>query len=94
MQQTQACSFTHRYSEIRGFQMGKTVTYSAERIPDGVRLSVRQESGSDIHTEDCVCSSEPFENVIAFMQYICENSIGIGTWYDILRDRNIQFTVA
>lgn len=93
MKQAQTCTFTNQYSEIDGFQESRTVTYSAEAIPDGVQLIVKQESAAGLLTEACVCPSESFENTVSFLKYICENSIGIGSWYDILNDMDIQFTV-
>ncbi|MGN1047556.1 MAG: hypothetical protein ACI4QZ_03000 [Eubacteriales bacterium] len=93
MLQTKSCTFTSEYSEIKGFQKHKTVTYSAEIVPKGILLSVKQVSGSEIYTESCICSSESFDKAKAFMKYISENSIGIGCWYDILHDMEMQYTV-
>lgn len=93
MQQSQTRIFTGHYSEIEGYQKSRTVTYGAEQTPKGIRLSVEEKCGSDIRKEECVCPSDSFEHLTAFLKYICENSIGVGGWYDILQDRGIQFQV-
>lgn len=67
--------------------------YSAEIVPKGILLSVKQVSGSDIYTESCICSAESFDKAKAFMKYISENSIGVGCWYDILHDMEMKYTV-
>ena len=94
MPEGKLCVFTNRYSEIEGFQPSRTVTYCAEPTPEGVRLSVRQESGSDLHTESCICPTEVSERVASFLRYICENSIGLGNWFDVLEDSGIPFAVS
>ena len=93
MQQLQACTFVNQYSEIEGFQERRTVTYSAKALPNGIHLSVQQEDKSDTSSEACVCSSTSFEKAASFLKYICENSIGIGSWYDVLRDMGATFTI-
>lgn len=92
MQPTHICTFISRYSEIQGFQKRRAMTYAAERIQDGVRLSVKEESASGTHTEICICPSESFEKAISFLQYISENAIGLGCWQDILHDTGIPYT--
>ncbi len=93
MLQTKICKFTNSYSEIKSFQKSRTIMYSAEVIAEGIYLSISQKSGSDIYTEACVCSSASFEYITSFLKYICENSIGLGGWYDLLSDMDIEFTV-
>lgn len=92
MQPTHICTFTSRYSEIQGFQKRRAMTYIAEKIQEGIRLSVKEEGAFGTHTEACVCPSESFEKVVPFLQYICENAIGLGCWCDILHDLGIKFT--
>lgn len=94
MPEGKLCVFTNRYSAIEGFQPSRTVIYSAETTPDGIRLSVRQEGEADLHTETCICPVEMSERVTSFLQYICENSIGLGNWYDVLEDSGIPFAVS
>ena len=93
MQQTKTCIFINRYSEIEGFQERKTVTYSAKALPNGVHLSIKQKNESDTYSEACICSSASFEKAASFLKYISENSIGIGSWYDVLRDMGVKFTI-
>lgn len=94
MPQAKTCVFTNRYSEIEGFQESRTVTYSAKAVPEGICLSIKQESDADVHTESCICPVEMSERVASFLQYICENSIGLGNWFDVLEDSGIPFAVS
>ena len=94
MLQTRTCEFINEYSEIEGFQKRRTMTYSAEVIPEGVYISVKQEIGSDIHTVACVCTDAAFDYITSFLRYICENSVGLGVWYNILQETDIHYTVA
>lgn len=94
MNVTKACRIVNTYSEIKGMQKRRTVTYSAEIVDDGIYLSVCQESESGTLTENCICTSAKFEHITGFLKFISENSIDLGCWYDVLRDMKIQFTVS
>lgn len=87
------CTFINQYSEIEGLQKRRTVTYSASIIPEGIYLLIKEESEADVLTQACICSSASFENAVSFLKYICENNIDIGSWYDVLKDVNMPFTV-
>lgn len=93
MRKQTTCTFINQYSEIEGLQKRRTVTYSAKVIPEGIYLLIKEETGSDVLTQACICSSASFENAVSFLKYIYENSIDIGGWYDVLNDINMQFTV-
>ena len=94
MRRKMICSFVSRYSEIEGLQKRRTVTYAAEATANGVCLLLRQENDFGIRTEACVCPSVSSETAASVLQYIFENSIGVGCWYDVLRDLSIPYTVA
>ena len=93
MGQKTTCTFVNQYSEIEGFQKRRTVTYSAKIIPEGVYLLIKEVTGSDVLTQACICSSVSFEKAVSFLKYICENSIDIGSWYGVLDDMDMRFTV-
>ena len=91
---TEQCEFVKRYSEIDGLQDGRTVTYTARAIPEGIYMSVKQENGKSVNTEECVCQAVCFEQAVSFLKYIYENSIDLGGWYEVLLDMDVQFTAA
>lgn len=87
------CEYTNTYSEIKGFQESRTLFYSVTDMPDGVYIMVRQESGTGVQTEACSCHSASFEYVVSFVKYLHENGVGLSSWYDMLDDLDIQYTV-
>lgn len=93
MQPANTCVWIGRYSRIEGFQEPRTVIYTATAVPEGICLTVQQESETDPHTEACICPTLSLEQAGGFLQYICENSVGIGNWCDILLDAGIPFRV-
>ena len=94
MVQFKTCEYTNTYSEIEGFQESRTLSYSVADMPDGVHIVVRQESGAGAQSEACSCHSATFEYVVSFVKYLHENGVGLSSWYDLLDDLNIQYTVA
>lgn len=70
------------------------MSYSVADMPDGVHIVVRQESGAGVQSEACSCHSATFEYVVSFVKYLHENGVGLSSWYDLLDDLNIQYTVA
>lgn len=94
MVQFKTCEYTNTYSEIEGFQESRTLSYSVADMPDGVHIVVRQESGAGVQSEACSCHSATFEYVVSFVKYLHENGVGLSSWYDLLDDLNIQYTVA
>ena len=94
MVQVKTCEYTNTYSEIRGLQESRTLFYSVTGKPDGVHIVVRQESGAGVQSEACRCRSASFEFAASFVKYLHENGVGLGSWYDVLNDLNIEYTVA
>ncbi|MGN1080794.1 MAG: hypothetical protein ACI4QV_01760 [Acutalibacteraceae bacterium] len=93
MIQAKTCEFTNCYSEIKGFQKQKVMVYSARAVSNGIFMSLTLKSESDVNTEACLCAAGSFDRIEAFMKYISENSIGLGSWYGILQDMDIPFTI-
>lgn len=91
--ETKTCRFINYYSEIKGLQECRSIVYSAKPIPEGVYISVSQESESGMLTENCVCTSDTFEYVTDILKFISENRIELGCWYGVLDDMNIKYTI-
>ena len=71
MMSKEYCRYIRTYSELEGLQHAHTLVYCGAAAAQGVVMELRQDS---------------FARAMQLLRYLCENSIGLEQWLDVLDD--------
>lgn len=86
MTRKEYCCYVHTYSELEGLQHARTVYYCGYALEEGVVLELQQvEPGGAVRADMLLLGAE-FPLAMRMMQYLCENSIGLEQWREVLQD--------
>ena len=79
------CRYIRTYSELEGLQRAHTLLYCASATAQGVEAEVRCEQGGRVR-RSAVLLDCSFSRAMQLLRYLCENSIGLEQWLDVLDD--------
>ena len=71
MMSKEYCRYIRTYSELEGLQHAHTLVYCGAAAAQGVVMELLQDS---------------FARAMQLLRYLCENSIGLEQWLDVLDD--------
>ena len=80
------CRYIRSYSELEGLQRAHTLLYCAATVPQGVLAEVRWEQRGFVRRSRVLTPPGSFARVMQLLRYLCENSIGLEQWLDVLDD--------
>lgn len=80
------CRYIRTYSELEGLQRAHTLIYCAATVPQGVLAELRLEQGGCVRRSAVLTPEGSFGRVMQILRYLCENSIGLEQWLDVLED--------
>ena len=82
----ECCRYIRTYSELEGLQHACTLVYCAASTPQGVLAQLRREPGGKVRSSTVLAPADSFGRVMRLLRYLCENSIGLEQWLDVLDD--------
>ena len=82
----ECCRYIRTYSELEGLQHACTLVYCAASTPQGVLAQLRREQGGKVRSSTVLAPADSFGRVMRLLRYLCENSIGLEQWLDVLDD--------
>lgn len=71
MMSKEYCRYIRTYSELEGLQHAHTLVYCGAAAAQGVVMELLQDS---------------FARAMQLLRYLCENSVGLEQWLDVLDD--------
>ena len=86
---TCACTYSRLFSEIKGLQSSRTLTYSLATTADGALLSLQQTTAFGVTSESCLCPGLSPGHAAEVLQYLYENGMDFDGWLDMLDDLHI-----
>lgn len=87
------CQFIHSYSDIEGLQSAYQITYAVKMTPNGALLTIQSKKNSSATSLVCLCPYLDFCKAECVARYLYENSVSVYLCQDVLRDRDIRYTV-
>ena len=85
MMSKEYCRYIRTYSQLEGLQRAHTLIYSARTVPGGVVVQLRQEQDGRVR-RSAVLLQDSFARAMQLLRYLCENSVGLEQWLDVLDD--------
>ena len=86
MTNRECCRYIRTYSELEGLQHACTLVYCAATTPQGVLAQLRREQGGKEIGSAVLAPADSFGRVMQLLRYLCENSVGLEQWLDVLDD--------
>ena len=85
MMSKEYCRYIRTYSELEGLQHAHTLVYCGDAAAQGVVMELRQEQDGRVR-RSAVLLQDSFARAMQLLRYLCENSIGLEQWLDVLDD--------
>ena len=85
MMSKEYCRYIRTYSELEGLQHAHTLVYCGAAAAQGVVMELRQEQDGRVR-RSAVLLQDSFARAMQLLRYLCENSIGLEQWLDVLDD--------
>ena len=85
MMSKEYCRYIRTYSELEGLQHAHTLVYCGAAAAQGVVMELRQEQDGRVR-RSAVLLQNSFARAMQLLRYLCENSIGLEQWLDVLDD--------
>lgn len=85
MMSKEYCRYIRTYSELEGLQHAHTLVYCGAAVARGVVMELRQEQDGRVR-RSAVLLQDSFARAMQLLRYLCENSIGLEQWLDVLDD--------
>ena len=85
------CRYIRTYTELEGLQQAHTLLYCAAALPQGVLMELRWEQGGALRRSAVLAPQGSFARAMRILRYLCENSIGLEQWLDVLQDQNLPY---
>ena len=82
----ECCRYIRTYSELEGLQHACTLVYCAAATPHGVLAQLRREQGGKVRSSAVLAPADSFGRVMLLLRYLCENSVGLEQWLEVLAD--------
>ena len=82
----ECCRYIRTYSELEGLQRAHTVVYCAQTVPGGVLAQLRWEQAGRVQCSTVLAPQGSFARMMQLLRYLCENSIGLEQWLEVLED--------
>ena len=79
------CRYIRTYSELDGLQHAHTFVYCASATPQGALLELRSEQGGRVERRTALARCS-FARAMQLLRYLCENSVGLEQWLEVLAD--------
>jgi len=79
------CRYIRTYSELEGLQHAHTLLYCAAATARGVKAELRWEQSGRVR-RSAVMLDCSFSRAMQLMRYLCENSVGLEQWLEVLSD--------
>ena len=85
------CRYIRTYTELEGLQRAHTLLYCAAALPQGVLMELRWEQGGTMRRSAVLAPQGSFARAMRILRYLCENSIGLEQWLDVLEDQELPY---
>ena len=85
MMSKEYCRYIRTYSELEGLQHAHTLVYCGAAVAQGAVMELRQEQDGRVR-RSAVLLQDSFARAMQLLRYLCENSIGLEQWLDVLDD--------
>ena len=85
MMSKEYCRYIRTYSELEGLQHAHTLVYCGAAAAQGAVMELRQEQDGRVR-RSAVLLQDSFARAMQLLRYLCENSIGLEQWLDVLDD--------
>ena len=85
MMSKEYCRYIRTYSELEGLQHAHPLVYCGAAAAQGVVMELRQEQDGRVR-RSAVLLQDSFARAMQLLRYLCENSIGLEQWLDVLDD--------
>ena len=85
------CRYIRTYTELEGLQRAHTLLYCAAALPQGVLMELRWEQGGAMRRSAVLAPQGSFARAMRILRYLCENSIGLEQWLDVLEDQELPY---
>ena len=85
MMSKEYCRYIRTYSELEGLQHAHTLVYCGAAAAQGAVMELRQEQDGRVR-RSAVRLQDSFARAMQLLRYLCENSIGLEQWLDVLDD--------
>ena len=85
MMSKEYCRYIRTYSELEGLQHAHTLVYCGAAAAQGVVMELRQEQDGRVR-RSAVLLQDSFARAMQLLRYLCENSVGLEQWLDVLDD--------
>ncbi|MFV8802539.1 hypothetical protein [Faecalibacterium taiwanense] len=85
MMSKEYCRYIRTYSELEGLQHAHALVYCGAAAAQGVVMELRQEQDGRVR-RSAVLLQDSFARAMKLLRYLCENSIGLEQWLDVLDD--------
>lgn len=86
MEAKECCCYVHTYSALEGLQRARTDHYCGYASDGGVVLELQQAEPGGALRADRLFLRAGFPEAMRLLQYLCENSIGLEQWREVLQD--------
>ena len=85
MMSKEYCRYIRTYSELEGLQHAHTLVYCGAAAAQGVVMELRQEQDGRVR-RSAVLLQDSFARAMQLLRYLCENSVGLEQWLEVLED--------
>ena len=86
MMSKEYCRYIRTYSELEGLQHAHTLVYCGAAAAQGVVMELRQEQDGRVRCSAVRLPEGSFARAMQLLRYLCENSVGLEQWLDVLDD--------
>lgn len=86
MMSKEYCRYIRTYSELDGLQHAHTLVYCGASCAQGVVMELRHEQDGRVRRSAVRLTEGSFARAMQLLRYLCENSIGLEQWLDVLAD--------
>ena len=85
MMNKEYCRYIHTYSELEGLQHAHSLVYCGALSAQGVVMELRHEQDGRVR-RSAVLLQNSFARAMQLLRYLCENSVGLEQWLEVLAD--------
>ena len=86
MMNNEYCRYIHTYSELEGLQHAHSLVYCGALSAQGVVMELWHEQDGQVRCSAVRLPEGSFARAMQLLRYLCENSIGLEQWLDVLDD--------
>lgn len=79
------------YSELKGLQKAKTITYSVFAKDNGAIIALRSKSKEEIYAQSCFLPETSYEKAKDIATMLIENSLEKSIWINILDEIGVRY---